>query len=76
MTSRYAAKWKRVDGNLVIRMRLCLRGFQDIDAFDIETFTATASRRSQRLLAPEAARHKDRILASLDVESVSQRLYV
>ena len=49
-------------------MILCLRGFQDTEAFDVETYAGTASRRSQRLLASEAACHDDWIIASLDVE--------
>ena len=68
MTSRYVAKWKIVQGKRIIRMRLCLRGFQDVEAFDVETFAGTANRRSQRILASEAACHPEWIIASLDVE--------
>ena len=49
-------------------MRLCLKGFQDVEAFDVETFAGTANRRSQRILASEAACHPEWIIASLDVD--------
>ena len=68
MTSRYVAKWKMVNGTWTIRMRLCLRGFQDTEAYNVETFAGTASRRSQRMLASEAACNPDWIIASLDVD--------
>ena len=60
MTSRYVAKWKKIkdkDGKTirVIRMRLCLRGFMDTEAFSLDTFSGTAKRASQRILASEAA---------------------
>ena len=42
MASRYVAKWKWVMLNgkwvRVIRMRLCLRGFMDLEAFSLDTF--------------------------------------
>ena len=74
MTSRYVAKWKwvkdKVTGKMsrVIRMRLCLRGFMDTEAFSIDTFSGTAKRTSQRILASEAACHPDWIIASLDID--------
>ena len=49
-------------------MRLCLRGFMDLEAFSIDTFSGTAKRTSQRLLASEAACNPDWILASLDID--------
>ena len=73
MTSRYVAKWKWVkskDGkwNRVIRMRMCLRGFMDAEAFSLDTFSGTAKRTSQRILASEAACREDWIIASLDID--------
>ena len=49
-------------------MRLVLRGFMDWEAFSIDTFSGTAKRQSQRILASEAACHSDWILASMDVD--------
>eukprot|EP00959_Pyramimonas_sp_CCMP1952_P014365 304247-Pyramimonas_sp.AAC.1 len=40
----------------------------DTEAFDVETFSGTARRRSQRLLACEAACHPEWILASMDTD--------
>ena len=40
----------------------------DIEAFSVDTFSGTARRTSQRILASEAAYHKDWILASLDID--------
>ena len=73
MTSRYVYKWKFItDANgtqvRTIRLRLVLRGFMDTEAFDIETFSGTARRSSQKILASEAACHPDWILASLDID--------
>ena len=39
---------------LVIRARLCLRGFKDVDAQGIEKYAGTASRHTQRVLVSEA----------------------
>ena len=52
----------------IIRMRLVLRGFMDIEAFSLDTFSGTAKRSSQRMLASEAACHEDFIIASLDID--------
>ena len=73
MTSRYVAKWKWVKDKgarwqKIIRMRLVLRGLMDIDAYSLDTFSGTARRTSQRILASEAAAHPDWILASLDID--------
>eukprot|EP00959_Pyramimonas_sp_CCMP1952_P006757 141316-Pyramimonas_sp.AAC.1 len=50
-----------------IPLRLVLRGFMDLEAFDVETFSGTARRSSQRLLATTAACKKQLIIASLDI---------
>ena len=73
MTSRYVVKWKWVkqpDGSMsrIIRMRLVLRGFMDTEAFSLDTFSGTAKRQSQRILASEAACHINWIIAALDVD--------
>ncbi len=73
MTSRYVAKWKWIKDSFgqwlrIIRMRLCLRGFMDLEAFSLDTFSGTAKRSSQRILASEAACHQDWIIASLDID--------
>eukprot|EP00959_Pyramimonas_sp_CCMP1952_P009421 196387-Pyramimonas_sp.AAC.1 len=50
-----------------IRFRLGLRGFIDLEAIDVEAFSGTARRSSQRLLASTAARNTQSITASLDI---------
>ena len=50
-----------------IRLRLVLRGFMDLQAFDVETYSGTARRANQRLLASTAACKKHWIIASLDI---------
>ena len=52
----------------IIRMRLCLRGFIDTEALPLDTFSGTAKRASQRILASEAACHPNWIIASLDID--------
>ena len=59
MTSRMVAKWKQVKGKSnddltwIIRMRMALRGFQDLDKDDLDTYAGTAKRLSQRIVASE-----------------------
>ena len=51
-----ATTTKREDGKVrVIRMRMTLRGFKDWDALMLETYSGTAKRLSQKLVASEAA---------------------
>eukprot|EP00959_Pyramimonas_sp_CCMP1952_P430962 9025983-Pyramimonas_sp.AAC.1 len=40
----------------------------DTEAFDVETFSGTARRQPQRLLASEAACHPEWIFASMDID--------
>ena len=73
MTSRFVYKWKFVknekgETERTIRLRLVLRGFMDVEAFDIETFSGTARRANQKLLASTAACRKDWSIASLDID--------
>ena len=63
MGTHQKGMWKRI-----IRMRLVLRGFMDLEAFSLDTFSGTAKRTSQRMLASEAACNKDWSLASLDID--------
>jgi len=50
-----AASQAKAEKRWVIRARLCLRGFKDIDAKDIAKYAGTANRTTQRLLVSEAA---------------------
>ena len=74
MTSRCVAKWKFVkDPNSglmakTIRMRLALRVFMDVEAFDLDTFSGTAKRQAQHILASESACRPEWKLASLDID--------
>eukprot|EP00959_Pyramimonas_sp_CCMP1952_P051565 1077460-Pyramimonas_sp.AAC.1 len=74
MTSRSVYTWKFVkneNGELerAIRLRLALRGFMDLEAFDVEASSGTARRSSQRLLASTAACKKQWSTASLDINT-------
>ena len=53
--------WKRV-----IRARLCLRGFKDLDSEFLESYAGTASKHSQRILCSEAVQ-RQWDLASTDI---------
>ena len=58
---RLVTKWKKVkaatgsDMVWIIRVRMTLRGFKDLDAGWMDTFAGTSSRLGQRLVASEAA---------------------
>eukprot|EP00959_Pyramimonas_sp_CCMP1952_P389644 8165154-Pyramimonas_sp.AAC.1 len=71
-TSRYMHKLKFVKNEKgemesTIRLRLVLRGFMDLEAFDVETFSGTTRRSSQRVPASTAARRMQWIIVSLDI---------
>ena len=51
-----------------MRLRLVLRGFMALAAFDVETRSGTGRRSSQRRQASEAACRPDWILASLGID--------
>ena len=70
---KWVGKWKKVKSKLdptvmvrIIRMRLTLRGFKDMDANEIPTYAGTSSRLSQKLLVSEAVNNGWPIVA-LDV---------
>ena len=70
MTSRWVIRWKRKpDESLVIKARLCIKGFQDRQQEDLATFSATASRQGQRVVNMLAATCPDFVLFSCDVGS-------
>eukprot|EP00959_Pyramimonas_sp_CCMP1952_P154726 3236967-Pyramimonas_sp.AAC.1 len=61
---------KNAEGKMVriIRCRMALRGFGDMDAGALETFAGTAKRSSQRILSSEGARRPDWVYVAVDVE--------
>ena len=70
--SRFVAKWKVKDPSQpytsrIIRMRMALRGFKEWFADELDTYAATGSKISQRLLLSEAACHPDWSFLSLDI---------
>ena len=71
MDSRFVAKWKIVIEKGIrkklLRMRMTLRGFKDLEADRLVKYAATASRQSQRLISSEAACHDNWIIISIDV---------
>ena len=50
----------------MIRMRMTLRGFKDLDAEHLDTYAGTSSRSSQRLVTSEAV-IRGWALATIDV---------
>ena len=60
MTARWVIRWKRMaDGTPVIKARLCIRGFQDLQQDSLRTYSATASQQGQRLVNFIAANRRD-----------------
>ena len=72
MSSRFVIKWKWIekDGKKVriIRMRLAIRGFEDADAEELVTYSATGARLSQKIISSEAACHDDWVIVSVDID--------
>ena len=64
--TRWVINWKWVDGKLIIKCRLIMRGFRDRDQ-DLETFAGTATRSGQRVVNSITIQHPDFVLFSLDV---------
>ena len=64
--AKWVYKWKYVQGERIIRARLCLRGFKETGADDQTNFASTASRFSQKLLVSECVL-RGWVLASSDV---------
>ena len=71
MDSRFMAEWKIIiDGETrrrIIRMRMALRGFKDIEADQLANQSATTSRLSQRLLNSEAVVQDDFVENFVDI---------
>ena len=67
MDSRWVIRLKKMpDGTLVVKARLCIRGFKDSQIDMLDTFAGTASRYGQRAVNIIAAT-KRWLLWSLDV---------
>ena len=67
MDSRWVIRFKRMpDGSLIVKARLCIRGFKDGQIEMLDTFAGTASRYGQRAVNIVAATKKW-LLWSLDV---------
>ena len=67
MDSRWVIRFKRMpDGSLIVKARLCIRGFKDAQIEQLDTFAGTASRYGQRAVNIVAAT-KQWLLWSLDV---------
>jgi len=72
MDSRNVNKWKWIQDaqgskKRIIRVRMALRGFKDLDADILETYAGTAGRTSQRLLTSEAANNPSWEFLTIDV---------
>ena len=66
LDSRWVFKWKSVEGRRIIKARLTVRGFKDVQQEGMSTYAGTASRWAQKFLLSIAAQHSWR-LKSADV---------
>ena len=56
--ARWVLRWKRgPDGKRVIKARLTVRGFKDLQAAEVSTFAGTTTRWGQRLVCSLVANH-------------------
>ena len=72
MDSKFVTKWKKTKNPQgqevrIIRQRLALRGFKDLQADQLEAHASTGSRMSQRLLCSEAACRPHWRFVALDI---------
>ena len=66
LDSRWVLKWKLVDGKRVIKARLTVRGYKDLQGGEVKTMATTASRWGQRVVCMAAVQN-DWVLYSADV---------
>ena len=59
-------KWKLVDGKRVIKARLTVRGYKDLQGSEVKTIASTASRWGQRVVCMAAVQN-NLVLYSADV---------
>lgn len=64
--ARWAITWKMVEGNVGVKCRLIVIGFNDTFK-DLDTYAGTTSRSGQRLVNAAAAENPEFILSSFDV---------
>jgi hypothetical protein len=55
--ARWVHKWKVVDGKKIIKSRLCVRGFKDVQGQHVTTSASTASRWGQIMVVSAAVQH-------------------
>ena len=55
--ARWVLKWKEVNGKRIIRARVVVRGFKDLQAAQLSTFAGTTTRWGQRLVNSIAVQH-------------------
>ena len=56
--ARWVLKWKVVDGQRIIKARLTVRGFRDMQAGQLATFSGTTSRWGQRIVVAVAVQKR------------------
>ena len=62
-TSRWVLRWKLVDGKRIVKARLTIRGFQDMQD-NMSTYASTASRWTQRLVLSVAVQRLWRLFVA------------
>ena len=68
MSCVWVRRWKWKDGKLIIKSRLCVRGFLDTQKSMLTKHSSTATRLSQKLIVSNAA-NNGFIMESWDVSS-------
>ena len=53
--AKWVIEWKEKEGKLVIKCRLCMKGFAERNQHRMQTFSPTASRTGHRMVAMQAA---------------------
>ena len=66
LDSRWVLKWKLVDDKRIIKARLTVRGYKDLQGGEVKTMATTALRWGQRVVCMAAVQN-DWVLYSADV---------
>ena len=73
MTSRWVLRFKRKENEKIIKARLTVHGFKHVDADNLSTYVATASKWTQRLVLAIASQIRWELIFCRHVQRIHPR---